>query len=508
MTAIRNVLFILADQWRADCLSAVGHPVVRTPHLDALAADGALFLNHFAQASPCGPSRASILTGMYLHNHRSVRNWVPLDSRFTNIALEVRRLGYEPALIGYTDTSLDPRGRDPADPALFTYESVLPGFVPFLRLPEDPVPWNAHLRRLGYDVPMRGRPEHVGRTASEVDAERGPSFAPAIYQAEHSDTAFVTDKAIEFIDMQQGRPWFLHLVHLRPHPPWVAPAPYNAMYPPSASPPFCRAATREHEARQHPYLAWHLGRERQAAEMAPEHLRQTRATYWGLISEVDDQIGRLVEHLRSAGLYDTTLIVFSSDHGEMLGDHWCLGKDGYFDQAFRVPLIIRAPGERFAPGRRIEAFSESVDIMPTILSLLGATPPIQCDGASLVPWLRGESPAAWRSEVHWEFDFRDVTGGASERALGLALDACSLAVIRDHRYKYVHFAGLPPLFFDLGADPHELDNRASDPAFAPLVLAYAQKMISWRMTGDERTLTGVQLTPKGAVARPGRMPQR
>ncbi len=105
-----NVLFITADQWRGDCLSALGHPMVRTPNLDALAADGVLFDRHYANAAPCGPSRASLHTGMYLQNHRSGTNGTPLDARHTNWALEAATLGYDPVLFGYTDTSRDPRG--------------------------------------------------------------------------------------------------------------------------------------------------------------------------------------------------------------------------------------------------------------------------------------------------------------------------------------------------------------------------------------------------------------
>ena len=109
MAKASNVLFITADQWRGDCLSAAGHACVKTPNLDALALDGALFTNHYSQASPCGPARASLYTGMYLMNHRSVRNGTPLDARHTNVALEVRKAGFDPALFGYTDISPDPR---------------------------------------------------------------------------------------------------------------------------------------------------------------------------------------------------------------------------------------------------------------------------------------------------------------------------------------------------------------------------------------------------------------
>ena len=131
-----NVLFVTADQWRGDCLGAAGHPVVRTPHLDRLAAGGVSFRRHFAQAAPCGPSRASLYTGMYLMNHRSVLNGTPLDARHTNVAHLARELGYEPALFGYTDSSADPRTVGPDDPRLRTYEGVLPGFDPVCDLPE------------------------------------------------------------------------------------------------------------------------------------------------------------------------------------------------------------------------------------------------------------------------------------------------------------------------------------------------------------------------------------
>ena len=149
MTEPINVLLITADQWRGECLSTLGHPVLKTPHLDALAADGVLFRNHYAQCMPCGPSRASLLTGMYMMNHRSVRNGTPLDARFTNIALETRGLGYEPGLIGYTDTSYDPRLLHGRDPSRERYSNVMPGFLQLVPGSESGVagatPWLRHL---------------------------------------------------------------------------------------------------------------------------------------------------------------------------------------------------------------------------------------------------------------------------------------------------------------------------------------------------------------------------
>ena len=120
-----NVLFITADQWRGDCLSAYGHACLRTPNLDALAADGVLFRRHYSQATPCAPGRASLYTGMYLHNHRVVVNGTPLDARHSNVALEARKAGYQPALLGYTSTSADPRRQVPGDRTLRSYDGVL-----------------------------------------------------------------------------------------------------------------------------------------------------------------------------------------------------------------------------------------------------------------------------------------------------------------------------------------------------------------------------------------------
>ncbi len=209
--------------------------------------------------------------------------------------------------------------------------------------------------------------------------------------------------------------------------------------------------------------------------------------------------------LKSSGLIDRTLIIFTSDHGEQMGDHWLLGKCGYFDASYRIPLIIRDPraSADATRGQVVERFTENVDIMPTMLAAIGAPIPPQCDGLDLGPFLRNEgAPASWRTEAHWEYDFRDVTDQAAEATLGLTLHQCSLNVIRDERFKYVHFNRLPPLLFDLQADPDELNDLAGDPAYAPVMLEYAQKLLSWRMTHDEQTLTHLALTDAGVASRP------
>ena len=149
MTKHGNVLFITADQWRGDCLSALGPPCRTTPNLDRLAGDGMLFATHYAQTPPCGPGRASLYTGLYLHNHRCVTNGAPLDARHANVALEARKLGYDPALFGYTDIAPDPRTLPAGDPALSSYEGVLPGMTPEGYLGGNRLPWIADLKAKG-----------------------------------------------------------------------------------------------------------------------------------------------------------------------------------------------------------------------------------------------------------------------------------------------------------------------------------------------------------------------
>lgn len=510
-----NVLFITVDQWRGDCLSAVGHPVLRTPIFDRLADDGVLFANHFTQASPCGPSRASLYTGMYLQNHRSGRNGVPLDARHTNVALEARKAGYEPVLFGYTDITPDPRGRDPRDPVFDTYEGVLPGMVEQLRLADDLGPWLAYLRRKGHAIPDAGE-RHLDIYTPAADApgtaKRGPSFAPAAYPAEDSLAAFMTDRAIDYLESRHGRPWFAHLSYWQPHPPFIVPEPYNNRYDPADMPKPRRAASPADEAAQHPFSAWRLERQRRrywtlAAETSPTDmtdadLAQFRATYYGMINEVEDNLGRLFDWLAQNGQYDNTLIVLTSDHGEQMGDHWSLGKETYYDESFHIPLILRDPRDAAGHGRKVEAFTETIDVMPTILDWIGVDTPRRCDGHSLAPWLRGETPAGWRDATHWEYDFRDLVDQSAEQATGLVSDECHLAVIRDVKFKYIHFAAQPPLFFDLEDDPDQLVNRAEDPDYAPQVLHYAQKMLTWRMQNGERTLTHLHIE-KGIFERTG-----
>ena len=509
----KNVLMIVVDQWRGDTLAKLGHPLIKTPNIDSLANEGVTFAKHYTQAVPCGPGRASLLTGLYMMTHRAVQNTVPLDARHTNLALEVRKGGYEPALVGYTTTTPDPREVAPNDPRLKVLGADMEGWRPVGSWGLKNEAYFAWVAAQGFPVPAN--PYDIWGPQNVDEEDVGATRKPSIVPRELSDTAWFTDRALEFLQGTQNKPWFLHLGYYRPHPPFTAPAPYHEMYEAADCPPPIRANSAQEEAKQHPLLDFYLQSiDRQkffqngkgkAADMSVAEVKQMRAAYYGLMSEVDDHIGRVFDFLKKTGQWEDTLVVFTSDHGEQLGDHHLLGKIAYFDESFHIPMIVRDPSAQAdsTRGTIVRQFTETIDTMPTILDWLDLSIPRACDGKSLLPFVHdGLTPSDWRTEVHYEYDFRNIFYSKPEDFLGIGMDESSLCVIQNDDYKYVHFAALPPLFFDLKKDPGQFNNVAKDPAYSTQVLAMAQKMINWKMIHADRTLTGYAATPEGLLSRP------
>lgn len=505
---IKNVLMIVVDQWRGDCVPHVERadgktPVLRTPNLDRLCRDGTTFRNHVTTTVPCGPARASLLTGLYQMNHRACQNTIPLDARHDTLPRALRRAGYEPALVGYTTTTPDPRSTGSKDPRFTELGDTMDGWRSVGEFGPGHDAYFGWLAHQGYNLPANR--DDIWLPEGQ-DAVPGATRFPARIPAHLSDTTYFTERALSYLKGRDGKPFFLHLGYYRPHPPFVASAPYHDMYSPGDMAPPIRAASPAEEAKQHPLLDFYLqsslnqkffqGAEGMVAGLDEPAIRQMRATYFGMMTEVDDQIGRVLAWLDETGQRDETLIVFTSDHGEQLGDHHLLGKVGYFDESFRIPLVIAAPG-----GRIVDAPTESIDVMPTMLDWLGADIPPAIDGRSVMPFVRGEAPADWRRELHYEYDFRDIHYSRAETALGLGMEDANLCVIQDAAGKYIHFAASPPLFFDLETDPDQFHNRADDPAYAARVLDYAQRALSWRLRHADRTLTHFRSTPGGLQQR-------
>lgn len=476
-----NVLFVTLDQFRADCLSIAGHPLVETPNLDRLAASGVRFASHFGQAAPCAPGRASLYTGMYQMNHRVVANGTPLEERFDNVARLGRRAGYAPALFGYTDQGVDPSTvADAADPRLDTYEGVLPGFDAVLPLDGRMAPWLAWLESLGYGTLPADR-------ALETEPDR---------PAGHSASAFLTKQLLAWIDRQDG-PWFAHASYLRPHPPYAAAGRWATRYDPAdvgtplATDPGIHGLVDA--ARTVPLCS---------APEDPAAMAQLRAQYFGMVSEVDDEFGRVLDHLASTGQEQETVVVLTADHGEQLGDHGLVQKLGFYESSYAIPCIVRAPGRSGSAGRVVGEFTEAVDVLPTLAELLGREVPAQCDGVSLVPFLDGGAPRRWRTSAHWEWDWRDMVMGPHRTVGGpdRHLERANLAVERNSTHAYVQFGDGTWLCFDLAADPG-WHTTTTDPS---VVLPLAQSMLTWRSNHLGGTYTQQLLGPE----RRGLWPER
>ncbi|WP_374443165.1 alkaline phosphatase family protein [Stella sp.] len=465
MAAVRNILFVMCDQLRADHLGVAGHPHLETPNLDALARRGVRFERAYVQSGVCGPSRMSFYTGRYMFSHGATWNRVPLSVRERTIGDHLRPSGMRVALAGKTHvlpdadglqrygieagSALDALLREGGFESLDRYdghsrpgrESGYPAFLAAHGYGGDD-PWNDWV--ISAEAPD-------GRIVSGWQM-RNARLAARVAE-EHSETAYMTDQAIRFVAEQGERPWFLHLSYVKPHWPYMAPAPYHAMYGPEDCLPLNRAASEFVEP--HPVIAAYRGHEESRNFAREEVARTVRPTYMGLVSQIDAHVGRLLAALRAAGRLEDTLIVFTADHGDFLGDHWLGEKEIFHEEAVRVPLLVVDPDPRAdaTRGRVERRLVEAIDLLPTFLDVLGLDPATHLvEGRSLTPLLRGPSPATWREAAVSELDY---SFRQARITLGREPGQCRAWMVRTERWKYVDWLGFRPQLFDLAEDPQE-----------------------------------------------------
>jgi len=488
----RNILFIMCDQLRWDYLSCYGHQTLHTPNIDSLATRGVRFDNAYCQSPLCGPSRASFYTGRYMSSHGVMANNDPTRVDELTITDYLRPSGYRSALVGKAHNRkkrelLQALGVDPRSE--FAKNAGSGGFEPF-ELHDGLLPGEQHndycdyLNRQGY----QGKNPWLNYANSGEDRDgnlrSGWRLRNCVYPArvaeKHSETTYTTNRAIDFLEQQEGEQhWCLHLSYIKPHWPLIAPAPYHDLYGSKDVQAVERADSELHNP--HPVYAAFMEQEYSESYARDDVRESVIPVYMGLIRQIDDQLGRLFEYMKQTDQYDNTMIVFTSDHGDYLGDHWLGEKDLFHEPSVRIPLIIVNPNSTAdeTRGSVCTEMVESVDLLPTFVEYAGANICHErVEGCSLMPLLRSQAvPANWRRYAVSEIDYSER---GPRSLLNLSPYDCRALMIREQRWKYIHHNRFRPQLFDLREDPQELVDLGEDPACRKVRRNMQQLLIDWR----------------------------
>ena len=492
---LRNVLFIMADQFRADFLSCYGAKhAVDTPNIDRLAAKGVRFERAYVQSAVCGPSRMSFYTGRYPGSHGASWNFVPVLPGEHFLGDYLRDAGREVHLCGKThaasnELQLRQLGIEVDGAASEWLREA--GFRVVARHEGDlPVPrpyYEEFLKDRGYAGEHRWR--DWANSAEGPNGELLDGMAmrhahlPARVREEDSETAYVTDQAIGFIELARDRPWVLHVSYIKPHWPYIAPRPYHAMYRGTDVGVPKRSAIEERTL--HPVVAAYRTHLESVNWSRPEVVEHVRPTYKGLIKQIDDHVGRLLSALERSGAADETLVIFTADHGDHLGDHGLGEKELFYEQSVRVPFLLVDPRAAHSRGRVERQFAQAVDVVPTILDALGLPEaPHRLEGRSLLNAARGQAIPDSCDQAVCELDY---SFRPARKALGLSVRDCFGTMIRTDRWKFVEWNGFRPQLFDLEEDPDEFRDLAHGNLHRRVVREMRERLAAWRSSLKRRT---------------------
>ena len=462
-----NILLILTDQQRRDSLGCCGNPHIRTPNLDALARDGVCFDNHYVTNVVCMPSRASLFTGRYPNRHRVNTNGCSLPLSEATLAEILRQSGYRTAAAGKMHLSSYQARLEKGSPESREWWAAgkrlpLPyyGFeqvkLSTAHGPGDYADYYHDLVKIDPELPSLLTEE---KALSKSGAPS--SWKAAIPEQYHSST-WVADRSIEYIESfaRSAAPFFLFASFPDPHFPYCPPQPYCDMYDPATvpmpnrSPQEADTASTELKHRWDQFVEW-LGYH--ALDMPDEYVREIIAHTYGMVSLVDKNVGRILDSLRTAGVWDNTVVVFLSDHGEHIGDHYLIYKRLIFDELARVPSIWRVPG-KFARDQHVDGFASMIDVMPTLLDLADTPVALGVQGVSLRDALEGKD---WpgRGWALIENDDINDSRNLEDHGFGRSLRTEKFSI-------NVYDSRDDGEFYDLQKDPGELINVWSDPAYA------------------------------------------
>lgn len=467
-----NIVFLMTDQMRGDCMGIAGHPDVKTPYLDSLAAKGVLFDNAFSACPSCVPARAAIHTGMSQEHHKRVGYQDMVDWRYPHtLAGELSSSGYYTQCVGKMHVH-------PLRNLIgFHNVELHDGYLHAYRAPD--VPWQES-QKVADDY-FYWLKQELGADADVTDTGmecNSWASRPWMYEEKYHPTNWVSSRAIDFLRRRDtDKPFFLMVSYLRPHPPFDAPRHYFDLYKDKPLTPPAIGDWEETDGLTEDFSR--LGRifDSATGPIDPELVRQAQIGYYACITHLDHQIGRVIQALVENQLMDNTIILFTSDHGEELCDHHLFRKSRPYQGSCHIPMIISGPEEltHAKPGTVCHSVVELRDVMPTVLDAAGAPIPNTVDGKSMLP-LAAEPSASIREWLH------------GEHAIG---HWSNHYIVTEHD-KYVWYSQTgTEQYFDLDKDPRELHNLIRDSSRQQRIEELRSHLIG-ALTGREEGYTDGQ----------------
>jgi arylsulfatase A-like enzyme len=474
-----NILFIMTDQQRGDCVGANGNTIIKTPNMDRLAARGANFTHAYVASPVCVPSRISLFTGRYAHSHRNRVNYTPLDHSEILLQARLKDAGYRTASVG----KLHYFPPTPEEAHRTGFDIVeLHDSISFLDRYSDYVKW-----RQTNDPKKDIKNYHA--IAKDVAPGKNPFLAAL--DAPYTDTAWVGERARYWLGelTKSAQPFFLYVSFWKPHSPYDVAAPYDSMYN-DVEIPIPESVT-DNDLQSLPLPLLKQATRGGGPPARPrEKVEWAYRSYYGTISHVDHEIGLLLDALEASGQADNTLVVFTSDHGDQLFEHHITDKNCFFEPSVRVPFMVSLPG-RIKPAQ-YDQLMESVDLMPTLLEFIGVPEPRECQGRSFAPLIadmgRAYTP---HTEVFSENIIPEVITSGNldmpfEKGKGIAgIRHPDAKMVRTDRWKYCYYPEGYAELYDEKNDPGERTNLAGKPENHAIEEDLKTRILNWLIDSAE-----------------------